>query len=66
MQAFQQRVVEEQTDLSGKIDRLRGFLEHNEMFLRLSTDEQERMKLQLQHMLHYHDVLCQRIAAFGD
>lgn len=63
MESFQQRVIEEEKDLGGKIDRLRGFF-HNSAFLKLPTDEQERMKLQLQHMLDYNDVLAQRIKAF--
>jgi hypothetical protein len=63
MEPFQQRVIEEQTDLGHKIDRLRGFF-NNPVFTKLPQDEQERMKLQLQYMLDYHDVLVQRIAAF--
>lgn len=65
MQPFQQRVVEEADDLLGKIGRLKGFM-HNPKFLELPLDEQERMKLQAQHMADYHGVLSQRIAAFED
>jgi hypothetical protein len=63
MEPFQQRVVEEQDDLRGKINRLRGFF-HNPIFTKLPAEEQKRMIVQLQHMLNYHDVLAQRIAAF--
>lgn len=64
MQEFQQRVVEEKTDLDAKAKKLSCFISTSEQFLKLPEDEKERLKVQNDIMWQYSEVLGQRIAAF--
>lgn len=64
MQPFQQRVVDEKTELDAKLDKLRPFLT-SEMFKGLPFDEQRRMLKQSVLMEYYSEVLGERIAAFN-
>ena len=64
MQAFQQRVIEEEADLRSKIEKLQAFVVGN-IFHALGADEQDRMKRQLKHMLGYVNVLVERIKEFA-
>lgn len=63
MQDYQQRVVEEKTDLDGKIDRLAAF-SATPVFSGLDNPEKDRMLRQLETMRHYSKILGERIAAF--
>jgi hypothetical protein len=63
MEAFQQRVVDEKTDLDGKIERLGAFIQGS-TYLKLPAAEQERLKTQVHWMKKYTEVLGERIAAF--
>jgi len=63
MQDFQKRVVDEQSDLSDKIERLAKFL--NEGVIKLDPDEQARLISQLNYMRQYEGILRERIAAFS-
>jgi hypothetical protein len=64
-QPFQQRVVDENSDLDTKISALTAFLEVP-FFNSLPSAEQARLRLQLQHMTCYSEVLGERIAAFPE
>lgn len=63
MQAHQERVITEKTDLDGKIERLTAFTSQ-ETFKLIPVEEQERMTRQLGIMRQYSGVLAERIAAF--
>lgn len=63
MQAFQQRVVDEKSELQIKIDKLTAFIP-TEIFRGLPKAEQNRLNSQLVHMRHYASILDQRIEAF--
>jgi hypothetical protein len=64
MMAFQQRVLDEKTELSLKIDKL-GVFVTTDVFLVLPDIEQYRLKTQLLVMKLYEGILRDRIAAFG-
>lgn len=64
MQEFQQRVVDEKTELDDKIYRLAPFVQ-GEKFKTLPPEEQERMNRQWALMANYSQVLGERIAAFN-
>lgn len=63
MEAFQQRVVDEKTELDGKCGKLDAFFT-NAIYLALPKDEQERLVRQRAAMWDYSAVLGERIAAF--
>lgn len=63
MEAFQQRVVDEETELNAKIEKLTAFL-HGETFDGLPLVERARLSQQLTYMLSYSAVLHERIDAF--
>jgi hypothetical protein len=63
MQDFQQRVVDEKSELDDKIGRLRVFC-GGTIFKALPLDEQDRLAEQLATMDHYSNVLADRIAHF--
>ena len=63
MEDYQQRVVDEKTELDGKIERLNSFFS-NPKFRELPPDEQDRMTRQCQAMIEYTGILAERIAAF--
>lgn len=64
MEAYQQRVVDEQSDLEGKVMALSQFID-GPIFVRLDPAEQERLRSQLDHMSAYNRVLERRIGAFN-
>ena len=64
MEAFQQRVVDEKTELDSKIAKLETFSE-GEVFGGLPEAEQNRLSKQVEYMQMYSDVLGERIAAFA-
>ena len=69
MEPHQQRVVDEQKELEGRLIKLRQFIgEHpgevGPIFATLPPMEQVRMILQAHYMSAYNDILKDRIAAF--
>jgi hypothetical protein len=65
MQPHQQRVVEEKNELFEKITKLQGFL-LSQMFQKLSTNEQNLLKMQYATMVQYSEILGMRIETFND
>jgi hypothetical protein len=63
MQAHQQRVIQEEADLSDKIDRLIVFTKQS-VFESLPQSEQNLLREQLDYMTQYHDVLKRRVQIF--
>lgn len=64
MKPFQQRVVDEKTELDGKLELLEKFIHENELFQKLPEAEQLRMVRQKNAMKEYSEILGERIAAF--
>jgi len=63
MEEYQQRVVNEKSELDRKLYLLIVFLD-GETFKTLPSEEQERMQRQLVVMKEYSKILNERIAAF--
>ena len=63
MQNYQQQVIEEQQDLDVKIKNLDFFISGS-IFIKLPSDEQNRLKLQSEAMQEYSDILSERIEEF--
>lgn len=63
MEDYQQRVIEERSDLLLKLSALRAFLV-GDIFKALPVDEQERLNLQAEIMQAYANVLMDRIDHF--
>ena len=61
---YQQRVVDEKTELDSKHRKLIEFIEESSTFPRLPEDEQNRLRRQKDCMRNYSDVLGERISAF--
>jgi len=59
----QQRVVDEYSQLTEKIEKLSWFMDHD-IYPTLPGIEKARMLRQYRIMLLYHEVLAERIAAF--
>ena len=60
----QQRVVDEKNELSEKATKLNLFIGQNPLFENLIEEEQEDMKIQLDVMYQYIEVLERRINRF--
>lgn len=65
MQPHQQRVVDEVNELSDKHDKLIAFIESNQTFQGLESQEQTLLRAQVGAMRAYLEILNLRIAAFG-
>lgn len=63
MQDFQQRVVDEKTELDEKISKLVIFM-GGSIWPSLDEDERSRLIIQLDYMTGYQGILGTRIAAF--
>jgi hypothetical protein len=63
MEAFQQRVVDEKTELDAKLAKLTPFTE-SKTFASLPEPERTRLLRQENIMKRYSEVLGERIAAF--
>jgi hypothetical protein len=63
MQAHQERVVAEKSELDTKIVKLDAF-RHGDIYHTLSVAERDRLTRQYAHMKDYSNVLGERIAAF--
>ena len=64
MQEYQQRVVNEKSELDHKLYLLIMFLK-GETFKALPSEEQERMQRQFVVMKEYSNILGERAAAFN-
>lgn len=64
MEDYQERVIEEQKELTDKIVKLKRFILESTRFETLSGMEQEDLKDQLYWMDKYSMVLAQRICRF--
>lgn len=65
LQPYQQRVVDEKTELDARLMKLRAFCAtHNDTFDSLPTEEKQRLTEQEGHMAAYSAVLGRRIGAF--
>lgn len=64
MQPYQQRVVDEKSELDSKILNLLKFIETNDNFKSLPADEKDRLQNQSVIMEKYSLILGQRITAF--
>lgn len=64
MTPYQQRVVDEKTELDKKARALSDFIGHNPIFETLDQAEQERLREQNDVMWQYSEILGARIAAF--
>ena len=64
MKPYQQRVVDEKTELDKKANDLSTFIGHNPIFETLDLAEQERLKEQNDVMWLYSEILGKRIEAF--
>ena len=63
MEAYQQRVVDEKTELDTKLNKLATFL-NTTTFEALPSAEQRRLWLQEIFMRQYSQILGERIGAF--
>lgn len=63
MQPYQQRVVDEKSELNGKIEKLTDFIE-SDQFIVLDVDERHRMREQWVVMRMYSKILSDRIDTF--
>lgn len=64
MEAYQERLIMEKTELDSKIDKLREFLAEDFYKDNIFSDEQKRLCRQELIMRLYSDVLGDRIDAF--
>lgn len=64
MEEYQERVLEEQRELSEKIVKLIRFTTTG-TYRELPIEERQLLTSQLHAMTHYNDVLTQRIANFA-
>lgn len=60
---YQQRAIDEKTELDERIEKLNKFLATG-TFAELPQDEQDRMQRQAKYMRRYSEILGQRIEAF--
>jgi len=65
LQDWQKRVVVEKAELDAKIIALTQFLECENIITLVSPDDFDLLVMQQTHMLHYSDILDQRIAGFS-
>lgn len=63
-QPHQQRVVDEKAELDDKRAKLSVFITENPLFHKLDRPEQGRLREQQDVMLHYSQILAERIEAF--
>lgn len=64
MKPHEQRVVEELKELSDKRKNLVTFIETNPAFAKLPSEEERRMRRQVDIMMQYEAVLKERIDDF--
>lgn len=66
MSTFKERLIQEQLDLNEKVEKLRLFIDGNEVFKTLSEEHQYLLKKQLYYMGGYNGVLMKRIDLLKD
>lgn len=64
MEDYQQRVVDEKTEIDTKLKNLRTFM-HGDVYASLPATEQGLLMVQLVAMDNYSEVLARRIELFG-
>ena len=57
MSTFKERLIQEQKDLNEKVEKLRTFIDSNEVFRTLSEEHQYLLKKQLYYMGGYDAIL---------
>lgn len=62
---YQQRLIDEKTELDEKLDKLHDFIQENPIFKTLPEDEQKRLQRQDLVMAELSQILSERIAAFA-
>lgn len=65
MEDWQTRVIAERDELGERLIKLSAFIIQSAAFRSLSADERQRLRHQREHMLDYHEILGERIAAWG-
>jgi len=70
MHPYQQRVVDELSELEERLDKLRTFIGIGEapassVFLSLDNNERVRLSIQAHYMCGYRDILRARVATFA-
>jgi hypothetical protein len=61
---YQQRVIDEKSELDEKIAKLGDFIQSSAIFQDLPSDEKERLVRQHSCMGEYSEILGERISAF--
>jgi histidinol-phosphate/aromatic aminotransferase/cobyric acid decarboxylase-like protein len=64
MKQYQERVINEEKELSDKLDKLNTFIDDDDNFALIDVDERKRLIRQARAMADYIDVLNERIEAF--
>lgn len=64
LQPHQQRVMMEERDLNGRLEKLQKFLDDQKNIQIVRADELDRLRRQLIVMRAYRAILRERIAAF--
>lgn len=66
MEAWQERVVSERSELNTKLSALSAFISRqNPAFVSLSAEDQDILRRQRDAMLEYSDILAERIERFS-
>lgn len=61
MSTFKERLINEQSELNEKIEKLKAFIEGNEVFKTLSEEHQHLLHKQFYYMDGYKRVLIRRL-----
>jgi len=64
MKDYQNRIIEEKSELDEKAKKLSDFIGNNPLFDNIAPEEQELMKEQCETMWEYSEILGKRIAGF--
>lgn len=64
IQAYQQRVMDEQQELAERLDKLGVFIDTNSAFERLDVEDQSLLRQQRTAMSSYNEILTKRIQRF--
>ena len=64
MEAWQERIIQERAQLDERLAKLNEFM-GSEALLKLSSDEQQRLRYQHHYMTRYSDILAERVASWS-
>jgi hypothetical protein len=64
MKPHEQRVIDEESELNEKLEKLHVFIQDSPVFKSLSISDQRLLIDQCCVMSFYHDILLQRISQF--